>query len=335
MKNQNVAKFIRLTSFLLIAAVLFVATSFAFERKTNIAKMKEFYSLEQNSLDYIVLGSSHAYCTINPLEVWNESGLRGFVLASQCQPIRATYHYVVEAFKTQSPKYIFIEGYMLKNVLSDATEAILYDAIDPLDTSINKIDMINRLTESDQREAYLFNILKYHTRWKELIANGAKNFFHQPIDTYKGFNAFEGTESRTLRESNYDSVEAVEIPKDNIEMFNKILEVVKENNAELILMIAPYHESIDPKICGIMKSARIWAEENDLKIVDYSLLLDELNIEGDKDYYDSGHLDVSGAKKTSVYLADYLLENGLKKSNSSMDEIYKRDYAEFVKKYPQ
>lgn len=334
MKNQKISKFIRLISFVLISALLFAGTSFAFERKTNITKMKEFYSLEENSLDYICLGSSHAYCTVNPLEVWNKSGLRGFVLAPQCQPLEATYHYVVEAFKTQSPKYVFLEGYMAKNVLSDASEAVLYDAIDPLNLSSNKIAMINRLTSGDEYEPYLFNILKYHTRWKELINNGAKNFLHQPIDTYKGYNAFIGTEARTVRESNYDLAEPVAIPKDNLEMYNKILKLVKENHAELILMIAPYHETDDKRIVGIMKSQHIWAEENGVKVIDYSGLLDEIGI-NTTDYYDSGHLDVSGAKKTSSHLADYLLEIGLKKSPSPMDEIYKRDYEAFVKKYPE
>ncbi len=334
MKKQNITKTVRLVSFLLIAVILFTVSSFAFERKTNIAKMNEFYSLEENSLDYICLGSSHAYCTVNPLEVWNKSGLRGFVLASQRQPLEATYHYLVEAFKTQSPKYVILEGYMARLTLADADDAVFYDAIDPINISLNKAAMIKRLVPSEQYDAYMFNLLKYHTRWKELIKNGTESFFHQPIDVYKGYSAYEGKDARRSREANYDSVEAVEIPEANAKMFNKILELTKENGSELILMIAPYYETDDPYIAGVMKSEHIWAKENGVKVIDYAEILREIGIDSKTDYYDSGHLDVSGARKTSKYLAEYLLNLGLKKSSSAMDSVYKRDYAAFVKKYP-
>ena len=125
----------------------------------------------------------------------------------------------------------------------------------------------------------------------------------------------------------------MDIPAENLEMLNKILELTKEKGSELILMIAPYYETEDLYIAEIMKSEHIWAENNGVKVIDYTEILRESGIDLKTDYYDSGHLDVSGAKKTSVYLAEYLLDLGLKKSPSAMDSVYKRDYDAFVKKY--
>ena len=91
---------LKIVLFVLCASMLFALISKICERKTNhgawnyMAKLNEFYSIEEDSLDYIGVGSSHMYCTINPLEVWKESGVTGFVLATQQQPLAATYHYI-------------------------------------------------------------------------------------------------------------------------------------------------------------------------------------------------------------------------------------------------
>ena len=109
-------KALRITAFVLIAVVIFSILSAVCERKTYIgewnymSKVNEFYSMEENTLDYVCVGSSHMYCTINPLEVWKQTGAAGFVLATQQQPLVASYHYIKEAFKTQSPKYVILEG---------------------------------------------------------------------------------------------------------------------------------------------------------------------------------------------------------------------------------
>jgi len=104
MKKDTVNQVFRTLVFLLCAAILFSGVSLIYERKTYsgawnyMAKLQEFYELEENTLDYICLGSSHMYCTVNPLEIWRETSIPGFVLATQQQPLRASYYYLKEAF---------------------------------------------------------------------------------------------------------------------------------------------------------------------------------------------------------------------------------------------
>lgn len=329
MKNKTLSKIIRLVCFLSIAVLLFSSVSFLLERKTAVSKTKDFYTLEQNSLDYVCVGSSHAYCTVNPVKIWQDTGLRGYVLATQEQPLEASYYHLKEAFKTQSPKVVILEGYMAKLTLDKASDAALFDAIDPIKLSKNKYTMICDIIPEGNREAYFFNLLKYHTRWKEFINSGVNQFFDEPIKNYNGYSAFLKVQKNSNKHSDYEKVKEQPIDEQNLEYMNKILELTKENNAELLLLIAPY-EANNPQVAGIMKSEREWAKQNDVSLLDYSLLLDQIKIDGSTDYYDSGHLNVSGAYKASGHLADYLLEMGLVATENTTDAVFKTRLNDFL-----
>ncbi len=330
MKNNKLINTVKIISFILCAVILFSSISAIFERKTYdgawnyMAKLNEFYSLEENSLDYIGVGSSHIYCTVNPLEVWNKSGIAGFVLATQQQPLTASYHYIKEAFKTQSPEYVVLEGIMITG--GETYEpAVLYNAIDPLKFSLNKIEMINKLAEYDERPNYYFNILKYHTRWNALNFRDVTSIFNPPVDMYKGFVALEGSYSGKNYIPDYAATKDIELSESNTEIMNDIYELVTQNDAELILMIAPYEASsneLREKIKALIK----WAEQKNVTVLDYSSMLDEINIDPENDYFDSGHLDISGARKISHHFASFLQSRGIGKSTLINEQKWKKDY---------
>lgn len=337
MKKTIINLTIRTVSFLACAVVLFSCISSVLERKTNIgawnymAKLNEFYNIEENTMDYIGIGSSHMYCSLNPLEVWNQSGIAGFVLATQQQPLMASYHYIKEAFKTQSPKFVVVEGLMMYWG-TEFDSAVLYDAIDPLKFSLNKIQMINNLVEYDQRPEYYFNILKYHTRWREISLSEINNAFSNPEDTYKGFVALDGKYQGVNSIPDYESMADKELSEYNLDVLNKIHELISENGAQMVLMLAPY-DTKKPKIYEAMKAGIKWAEQNDVPVLDYALMLDEIGIDPLNDYYDAGHLDVSGAAKLSAHFASFLQKQGLSKSTDIDQKKWQTDYDIYVEKY--
>ena len=320
----------RIIAFTLCATTLFFFLSSVCERKTYdgawnyMGKMNEFYSLEENTLDYIAVGSSHMYCTLNPLEVWNKSGAAGFVLATQQQPLQASYHYIKEAFKTQSPKYVILEGYMIYGE-STYDSAVLYDAIDPLKFSFNKVQMINNLVEYEDRPNYYFNILKYHSRWNTVTANEINRILEQPQDIYKGFVALDGNYSGYNLIPDYDNTNDIELSEFNTQVLNDIYELVTDNGAALILMFGPY-DTNSVELCEKIKAEIKWAEEKGITVLDYCEMLNDINIDPTNDYYDAGHLDISGAKKVSIHFASYLKENKLKKNNRITHDQWQMDY---------
>ncbi len=53
----------------------------------------------------------------------------------------------------------------------------------------------------------------------------------------------------------------------------------------------------------------------------------------ERDYYDAGHLDVSGAAKVSSHFADFLLEKGIGKNVSIDTEKWLTDYNAYVESF--
>lgn len=328
--KRKIKLIVRAAVFLLIAAALLNIVTLALRRKTYtgawnyMAKMNEFYALEENSLDYICLGSSHAYCTVNPLEVYHTSSLTGFVLATQEQPLPMSVFYLKEALKTQSPKIVMVEGYMGYEKDEPKPE-VLYSALDPMKPSLNKLSAIWENVPRADIFDYVFSISKYHTRWKEVDAEEMISPFEgDHVDTYCGYAPVDRDYKWKNETPDYAAAEVVELPEKNLAALNEMLGICKDSGAEMILLIAPTNCSKMPQISGLAAEIR-WAEENGVQVIDLASMTEELGLDGEKDYYDTNHLTVSGAAKTSAYLGDVL---------SSMDfERAEYDKAEWDAKY--
>ena len=328
--KKKLSTLIRCLAFLLIATTIFCLASKILERKTYsgpwnyMAKLNEFYDMPKNSLDYICIGSSHMYCTVNPLEVWKDSGISGFVLATQQQPLQASYYYIKEMFKTQSPKVVFVEAFMVNKKIDDS--AVFYDAIDPLNPSINKIQLINSIVPREDRPNYYFNILKYHTRWKDITLSDIWNAFAEPKDFYKGFVALDGDYIGTNFVPDYSSVTEDILSEDTKEILASIKDLIESNGAQMVLLIAPYKDPFS----STAKAATTWAQDNAVPVLDYSLLIEEIGLDANLDYYDAGHLDVSGAKKVSTHLSLYMQTLGLGQSTKIDTSAWQQDYNKYM-----
>ena len=107
--------FLKITSFVLVFALTITGALYAlnFKYLDSVYKFDAFYDLPENSVDVLVLGSSHAYQGINTAVLWKEFGYSAFNLCGAAQPIWNTYFYLEEALKTQTPKVIILDIYTL------------------------------------------------------------------------------------------------------------------------------------------------------------------------------------------------------------------------------
>ena len=104
--------------FLTIFCLLFSQVNQLFRRKTltgawnHTTKIAGFYNEPENEFDLIYLGSSNTYCSFSPLVVWNKIGVKSYVLATQQQPVWASYYYLRECLKTQRPHVVVMDTLM-------------------------------------------------------------------------------------------------------------------------------------------------------------------------------------------------------------------------------
>ena len=65
-----------------------------------------FKNEKSNSVDVLFLGTSNMFHTINPLVLYEDTGITSFDFGSSSQSLNMTYMYLKEALKTQNPKVV-------------------------------------------------------------------------------------------------------------------------------------------------------------------------------------------------------------------------------------
>lgn len=297
--------------FLIIFIILFSVCTNVFELKGNGygSDVISFYNIEKNSLDAIFFGSSHSYASFSPDIIENETGLVTYNFATQQQPIYITYHYMLEALKTQHPKYFILETKMLSVDNEYTIEGVVRDALDKMKLSKNKIDAIKVSVENKKdRLSYYLNIIKYHTRYNELNKNDLIIGLTQIGLKNRGYISLPSNEEIMINnESVINITEKAKISEKNLEYLDKIVNLAEKNEIELIFVKASCQLTEDEqKKYNWLKE---YAEEKNIDYIDYNKCLETLNLEIG-DFYDHGHLSGTGSEKISKNFSEYL--NNLK-----------------------
>lgn len=98
--KKNVRFFVSALAFILLLWAVLVPVQRVLARKslegpwdmTN--KIGGFYNEQENQFDVMFFGPSHAYAAFSPLVIWEETGIKSYVFATQQQPLWATYTYI-------------------------------------------------------------------------------------------------------------------------------------------------------------------------------------------------------------------------------------------------
>ncbi len=303
-------KLVRFTAFLLIAAVIFCSLDRLLTRKTldgwwNITtKTHGFFNTEEDTLDVVFCGSSHAYSSFNPLLIGEETGLSCYTIATQKQPLWATYYYIKEAIERQHPSLIVMDLFAFSLTDEYADEATNYTFTDDFPFGINKLNMIKYAAAPEDRFDLLFKLTKYHTRWSELTN---EDFSYNPKelrDYLYGYCMLTATE-RNIVPNNIGTALSIPSSDKNELWLGKIITLCKENNTNLLLVKTPMNDTSEER--GYFMRAAELAEKEGVPCILYNEYFDEIGLSFETDFYDRGHLNWLGADKFSRYFANTAL----------------------------
>lgn len=304
--------FLRRVLFLILTAAILIHVNAVFERKTitqgaNYSiKVGGFVNEPENSFDVMGFGSSHMYCTLNPLYLYEQTGIRSYVFATQQQPVSATYYYIKEALKTQKPDVIIVEALMFAVEKEVIQEGVAHDAIDSFPESMDKLRMIMEMNQEDAKEHYFINFMKYHSRWKELKEEDFTFEHLDETDPLHGYVFLGKSVENHLVPLSYEEINAVPLREDCVNKLLEIQQLAKENDVQMLLLFSPFQMNTMQK--GLFKSLHAVAEENGIDTLDMNVIYDDLDIDATKDYYDAGHFNVYGAEKASIYIGEYIMQ---------------------------
>ncbi len=299
--------------FWMIFLLVFGRVSEIFRTKVagNTDMVHSFYELDKNSLDVLILGSSHGFCSFLPNLLWQEEGMTSYVMGSYRQTAAESYWLLREALKYQSPKVLIMEGYYFFSDRKYTDDAALRSCCDGMPLSKLKYDMIMDLGDRmsiKTKLTYFVPFLKYHSRWSELKDVD----FNRDAWSQGALISDEVTKVLTPELP----TEPEEVPSVFYDYFERIADLCEEKGIELVVYIAPftYHsDTKDDRDLYFSAQAKYLELEGYMaeKGIPYFYYqrTDEPGVDYSKDFLDYSHLNTSGAIKVTRTLARYLREN--------------------------
>lgn len=308
---MSMRRCLSIVSFLVLTLVCLSYTASVLRREYKHGEIVKRVFCNPTDYDIICCGSSHAYCSIIPMEIFGITGLRAGVIATRRQPLECTYYYLKEAFSRKNPKIVFLESFMVYNNDTQyeyEDEAILHDAIVAFPGFINKIRMIEALHIAGNREDLYFDLLKYHSRWQDLKLKD----FHKgdgigDNDFHQGYVFFKRQSKINDRTGTDFPYQPTGIREEKLKWLLKIRDLVKANGATLVVLTMPYEYGRDTKeMMGRIPTLDKFLQTEGIEHLDFFQLFSKVGLDSQADFYDCEHLNFFGARKVSRWLASWL-----------------------------
>ncbi|MGX8709899.1 MAG: hypothetical protein ACQGTM_06585 [bacterium] len=312
MRKKMIGKSLLFTALL---AVLLAALSPIFVYKTeHRAKLEEGLYLSDDQYDVIFMGSSHMNGGLDPNVIWNQQGIPSFNYATGGQSLDVTYYLLKEVLKTHKSPLVVVDLFYLGMTTQYGESGLISNTVDNMQFSGNKLETIWNCVSPQDRIAYLLPVLKYHFRWSSLQE---KDFGFDVASLYysKGFAA--GTNRYGKPNSEWKATDnRIDIPEKSLEYLNKIIDLSKTENFDLIFINMPCDYSEAEKESdwvndceALFNTVADVAEENGIPFLDLYDKKDEVGLDFANDMNNAGHLNLWGAYKISSYFGNYLAEN--------------------------
>ena len=304
-------KFLGLFIFIILFLLLLCVANRVFMFKEGRG-VSSFYKEEKDSYDVILAGSSRMVFGIDPRILKEEYGIDSYNFAQYGQHAPLNYYYIIDAINSQHPSKVVLDVYRLDLEKADQTGDLvhMHESIDNMRWSVNKLKAIFDLSSISNSPQYFVPFIYYHTRWKELnkndFANKDKTYFgYRELGTVMPYEDFE-----ILSEE-----EMLEPSETVIAYLDKINDVCRDNNCELILINLPRYSPLtgdeaeeNDRLQRMANGLAKYATERNIRYLNYNHCLDEMGFDFLADMYDENHSNIYGAGKQTRLLGEYLLK---------------------------
>lgn len=309
--KKKIIFFVRAAVFLLVFGLLFSPLSELVCRKSLTGawdmtnKVGGFYNEPEDAFEVLYLGSSHSYAAFPPLRLWERTGVKSYVFATQRQPLWATYAYLVDALKTQSPALVVVDcRAVLEPVESYYDEGVTYSYMDDLPFSLNKVRLawVSAQTMAGRAEL-LCNFIKYHGRWTDL--EEADYDFDRSVlhDPYRGY-VFLPDKEELFPRPEIAGVEARAPLEGKHEYWlRRILSLCRERGQALWLVKTP--SNLDAAEKALVNTVADIAAEYGVPFDDFNERYEEIGLAPDL-FFDEHHMDARGAARFADFFAEKL-----------------------------
>lgn len=295
---------------------------------------KGFYNEDKNTIDVFFVGNSNVYRGVTPMLLWEKSGITSYDVAGSMQKMWNDYYMIKDAINYQKPKIIVLD---LDAIFDDtpSQEEMARKYFDTMKLSNTKIEAISDPVfefSTDVKLTYLFPILRYHSRWSEFndndfyLAYDSYHYYNKGFDMsgnvkfvknkYNNYNNNDSKENNNTNNNNnnkennntnnknkdtQNNQEKIKIPSKCEKYIDKIIELCKENDIEIIFISLPNEYCSEEKNTITTQ----FAKEKGIEYINLNEKIDEIKLNWNEDRSDEFHLNIYGAEKVTNYLNNY------------------------------
>ena len=325
----------------------FFASSFILERQgsSNELRVRNFYRIEKNSLDVVLVGSSLFYNGYSSPLAWNQQKIKSYVLATSGVPMGVLKSMIQEVRRTQDPKVILID---LNSVLYDekmeTREGMTRYWIDNMPTTPNKDEVLNELIPTSDQDTYRYPILKYHEKWKNIPSCLKTAYLDLQSELTKNHLVVYGMQTSTRKPNRKNIVSVSKFHKKrNLyklsgDRFQNLLDYLKKEGITDKVAFVAMPKFYDEKHLyerELLNQAIEIARNKNIKVYDFDMETKKMNLDVNHDYFDRDHLNMFGQEKTTTYLCRLLKKDFNLKENYSdrQKQMWDQEYESYQKMY--
>lgn len=308
--------FVKITVFLIIFIIGIQFTEkYMYPANGTTRNWDSFYALERNTIDCLIIGSSHAYSSFNTDILFQETGENAYILASNSQTVIQSYYNLKEVLKYQSPKKVILEAYSIAsndNWKSSGDKDWKKESnIDGMRFGLNKVTSI--INQYD-KENWIYagcTFFRVHNNWKSpsyILDNfnfykASKKFFSPFRPSTTSMAKKTQLEYKKMKEKSGE----FQVGTLNKEYFHRLARLCRDHNIELYVIMAPWYKGYIEKVNYKSRYDLIeeLTKEEDVVYIDGNMAYDimELFPEHFEDAF-SGicHLNEKGANIFTEYI---------------------------------
>lgn len=327
-KNSIISSLI----FIILTALMTLLCSRILMNKTSEERKHEFFNAKTD-FDALYLGASRIREAVDPVYIWENHGISSYNLASAGESIQMTYYVLAEALERCNPTVVFIDSAKIseENDAINSGYGFVHESIDALPLNKNKLEAIDyagRFFEGG-KASFLSMIYSYHDRYEALD----KNDFVAKPNLDKG--AYIMTSVRGAEKPEHLTDASRELKDgDGVRYYKRILSLCREKGVKCVLVDIPvtketYNEERQKKLNALIRLTL----DNGGDCIPFNEMMDELDMDYDHCFGDSGHLNFIGAASVGDYLSEYMKKLGIPDHRN--DPAYSIPWDEDIKRWKE
>lgn len=264
---------------------------------------------EEVSPDMLIIGSSVAHRGISPITLYQAYGITSYIAATTSQTAWQSVTALEEFLRLYNPSMVVLDIGFFNQGDAYSEEPSNRKMFDYMRPSMIKYEGIKEcISEIESGWSYVFPVLRYHDRYKDLGIDDFKYAFYKPTVTHNGYIMDIKQLAPVEERVSMDMANELSLDARSRGCLMEILDICRNRNIELLLIKTP---SYNAKWNYIFENEiNDFAMQEGIRYINFDMYENEIAIDWNTDTPDEGgHLNLYGSEKFSYYLGGLISEN--------------------------